>query len=188
MRAAVALVAERGTTALTVSDIAEAADVSRQLVYQQFADRDGLLLAAARDLAERELLPKITESDHQAILSVAQHFAGHRSFYRPMLTGPCAFGLNAVLSGMLGPFNRQIVQLMSDRPLEPERAEDLTRFVTGGFAHVFNTWLIDGPDPLDPAAFAERLLQLLPYLIGAAIDPAVAAWAREERAPGRAPA
>lgn len=183
MRAAVALVAERDTTSLTVSDLAEAADVSRQLIYQQFTDRDSLLLESARDLAERELLPKITDGTgaEAPMLSVAQHFSEHRPFYRPMLTGPCAFRLSALLSEMLGPFNQQIVELMSGQPLSPERAEDLTQFVTGGFGHMFNVWLIEGPDPLDPAAFADRLMQLLPHLIGTAIDPAVAAQARIER-------
>jgi AcrR family transcriptional regulator len=167
LRASIALVAERGTTAVTVSDIAEAADVSRQLVYQQFSDRDTLLLEAARDLAERELLPRITnpaEGD-TPMLSVAEHFAEHRSFYRPMLTGPCAFGLDGLLCGMLGPYNQQIVQLMSPKPLAPQLAADLTAFVTGGFAQVINAWVIDGPDPLDPPAFAERLMRLIPLLI-----------------------
>jgi AcrR family transcriptional regulator len=49
MAAAVRLVSERGTTALPVTDLAEAADVSRQLVYLQFGDRDALLVAAAAD-------------------------------------------------------------------------------------------------------------------------------------------
>jgi AcrR family transcriptional regulator len=56
MRAAVALVGERGSTNVPVSDLAEAADVSRQLVYQQFGDRDTLLLEAALDLATDELV------------------------------------------------------------------------------------------------------------------------------------
>ncbi|MFE7836069.1 TetR family transcriptional regulator [Streptomyces sp. NPDC057474] len=39
------------------SDIAEAADVSRRVVYQHFGDRDTLLLEAGLGLARRELLP-----------------------------------------------------------------------------------------------------------------------------------
>ena len=55
LAAAVRLVSERGTTAIPVTDLAEAADVSRQLVYLQFGDRDALLVAAAADLVTREL-------------------------------------------------------------------------------------------------------------------------------------
>ena len=62
MRAAVALVSERESTAVTVSEIAEAADVSRQVLYQQFGDRDALLLEAALDLVRRELLRRLADS------------------------------------------------------------------------------------------------------------------------------
>jgi AcrR family transcriptional regulator len=42
------LVRERGTTAVRVADVADAAGVSRQLVYVYFDSRAGLLLAMAR--------------------------------------------------------------------------------------------------------------------------------------------
>src|SRR5258706_15909316 len=85
MRAAVALVAERGTAAISISDIAEAADVSRQLVFLHFGDRDALLLEAALDLARRELLPHLRDTPeapigHGRALATACHFADHRSF------------------------------------------------------------------------------------------------------------
>ena len=53
--AAVELVSVRGSANVPVTDLAEAAGVSRQLVYLHFADRDALLVAAATDLARREL-------------------------------------------------------------------------------------------------------------------------------------
>ena len=62
MHAAIALVSERGTAAVSISDIAEAADVSRPVLYQHFGDRDTLLLETALDLAARELLPRITDT------------------------------------------------------------------------------------------------------------------------------
>lgn len=169
MRAAVALVAERGTTNITISDIAEAADVSRQLVYQQFGDRDTLFMEAALDLAESELVPRITSApvtlDPSArVLAVVEHFAEYRCFYRAMLTGPCAYGLSQTLSGLLGPFNEQLVHRMAGARLAPDVVEDLTAFVTGGWAAVINTWLIEGADPLDPEAFTDRLTGLLSVL------------------------
>src|SRR5690348_11206945 len=83
MRAAVALVAERGTTAVSISDIAEAADVSRQLVYLQFGSRDALLLEAALALAGGELLPQLRAAPEESTgrgraLATARHFADHR--------------------------------------------------------------------------------------------------------------
>jgi AcrR family transcriptional regulator len=55
LRAAVDLVSERGTTAVTISEIAAAANVSRRAVYQHFGDLDAVLLEAGLDLARREL-------------------------------------------------------------------------------------------------------------------------------------
>jgi AcrR family transcriptional regulator len=159
-RAAVELVGEQGTSNVAVSELAEAADVSRQLVYQQFGDRDALLLAAALDLARREL----TEQINSDRLLALRHFAQYRSFYRAMLTGPCAYRLTIALSELLSPFNRELVRRMGDVPAEV--VDDLTTFVTGGWAAVINDWIINGPEPLDVEPFAERLWKLL-----AAINP-----------------
>jgi hypothetical protein len=37
---------------------------------------------------------------------------------------------------------------------------------------MFNAWLIDGKDPLDPEQFADRLLRTLSVLAGAAREQA----------------
>src|SRR5436190_129354 len=97
-RAAVSLVTGRGTAAVPISDIAEAADVSRRVVYKHFGDRDALLLEAGLDLARRELLPAIADTSHlppgrARALAMVRHFADHRVFYRALLTGSCAFAL-----------------------------------------------------------------------------------------------
>jgi AcrR family transcriptional regulator len=161
-RAAVNLVGEQGTSSVAVSELAEAADVSRQLVYQQFGDRDALLLDAALDLARRELTANITRDRETSLPRMAvalEHFAQYRSFYRAMLTGPCAYRLTIALSELLGPFNRELVRRMADVP--DGVADDLTTFVTGGWAAVINDWIINGPEPLDVEPFAGRLWKLL---------------------------
>ncbi|CAI7979642.1 MULTISPECIES: TetR/AcrR family transcriptional regulator [unclassified Parafrankia] len=164
MRAAVTLVAERGTTAIKVSDLAETADVSRQLMYLQFGDRDALFLEAARDLLARELLPDITqepEGGRLRVLVTTRHFARYRSFYRAMLMGSCAFGLARILHGLVAPFGQQLVVRMSDGSLAPDLVEDFAGFVVGGWSALFASWVVDGPDPLDPEAFADRLIRML---------------------------
>jgi AcrR family transcriptional regulator len=77
MAAAVRLVSESGTTALPVAEFTDAADVSRQLVYLQFGDKDALLVAAAADLVQRELMPAIDGGDpiRSRVLATAGHFA-----------------------------------------------------------------------------------------------------------------
>lgn len=169
MRAAVALVAERGTAAVAISDLAEAADVSRQVVYQQFGDRDTLLLEAALDLARRELMPHLETAPgldgRGRALAVARHFAGHRVFYRAILTSSCAFALNKALSGLLIPVNRQSVRHRYGQRLDPRTTEDLATFVTGGAAAFVNSWVIEGDDPLAPEEFAERLMRVMSVLM-----------------------
>jgi AcrR family transcriptional regulator len=171
MRAAIALVAERGTSNIPVSDIADAADVSRPLLYQHFGDRDTLLLEAAFDLARTDLVERVHDPDEKLterdrVLAATRHFARHRAFYRPMLTGPCAYGLNKALTDLLSPFNRAWARRMSPGDLAPELLDDLALFLTSGSAAVINTWVIEGPDPLDPEAFTDRLLRMLPVVTG----------------------
>ncbi|WP_433427852.1 TetR/AcrR family transcriptional regulator [Nonomuraea sp. CA-141351] len=163
MAAAVRLVSERGTTALPVGDLSDAADVSRQLVYLQFGDRDALLVAAATDLVERELIHEVGDGDaplRARMLAMARHFARHRTFYRAMLTGSCAFPMTRALNRLFG----SLVTMTSLREvfgdLDDATAQDLATMVTGGTGSIVNDWLVDADDPLDPEEMADRLLRL----------------------------
>ena len=99
MRAAVDLVEEHGTAAISITDIADAADVSRQVLYQQFGDRDALLLEAAFDLVRNDLLTALEEApgepglDRATMLMSVRHFAEHRVFYRALLTSASSYAL-----------------------------------------------------------------------------------------------
>jgi len=173
--AAVRLVTERQTTAISVSDLAEAADMSRRVVYLQFQDRDTLLLEAALDLLRREHLDEsrggigdAPESRATSVLAMAAHFAEHQTFYRTMLTGTCAYAFNKELCGLFAPFNRQIVLQRHGPDLDPGIVDDLTDFLTGGVAAIVHTWIVDGPAPLVPEDLTSRLARLLPLITGAA--------------------
>lgn len=184
MLAAVALVTERGTAAVPISDIAEAADMSRQVVYQQFGDRDTLLLEAALDLARRELLPRISDIPHALTgrgrsLAVARHFADHRVFYRALLTGSCAFGLSKALTGLLIPLNRQVVEQAYGGRLDARTVEDIATFLTGGGAAFVNTWVVEGEDPLDPEEFTDRLMRMVSVAADALRQPTPTTHDRE---------
>ncbi|OHV20189.1 TetR family transcriptional regulator [Parafrankia soli] len=161
--AAVRLVSERGTAAIPVTDLAAVADVSRQVIYVQFGDRESLLVEAAIDLVRRELFPQLeggTEAGRRRALATARHFAHHRSFYRAMLTGSCAFAMTRALNGVLGSLQRPVMRMLFGE-LDQDTVEDLTAFFSGGMAAVINDWLIDGEDPLDPEEFTDRLLRLM---------------------------
>jgi AcrR family transcriptional regulator len=153
-----------------VSDLAEAADVSRQVLYQQFGDRDGLLLAAALDLIRRDLLEQLrdhtgTMSAQLATLAMARHFADHRRFYRALLTSSCAFALDEALTGVFHPLNRRFVEHAFGR-LAPRTVDDLAAFLTGGAAAVVNTWVVHGPEPLDPHELTDRLTRIHDVISG----------------------
>jgi AcrR family transcriptional regulator len=161
MRAAVTVVGARGTSNVAVSEIAEAADVSRQLIYQQFGERDALLLEAALDLFRTELAVADGDlTDRAKVLAMARHFAAHRAFYRAMLTGPCSYALNKALIELISPVNEQIVRQMFGAEVAPE----VTLFLTGGAATVVNAWVVEAPGPLDPEEFTDRLMRMPPIL------------------------
>jgi AcrR family transcriptional regulator len=160
LRAAVELVSERDSAAVAVSEIAEAADVSRQVLYQQFGDRDSLLLEAAQDLVRRELLSELPDDERASILALARHFAARRRFYRALLTGACAYAFTEALTGLFLPLNRRHLGRALGDVLGPQGIEDLATFLTGGAGAVVNAWVVDGPDPLDASAFTDRLLRI----------------------------
>ncbi|MFS8097543.1 TetR/AcrR family transcriptional regulator; helix-turn-helix transcriptional regulator [Lentzea alba] len=162
------LVTARGTTAVTLSEIAEAADVSRRVVYQHFGDLDSVLLESGLDLARRELLPRLAQL-HEPVdpraetLAMARHFAEHQVFYRALLTGPCAFALDRGLISLLLPINRQgVVHLYGDR-LTAAAVDDLAAFITGGAGSFVTAWVVAGAP--DPEAFTDRLMGVLALLM-----------------------
>jgi AcrR family transcriptional regulator len=170
LRTAVRLVSERGTTAIPVTDLAAAADVSRQLVYLQFGDRDSLLVAAAADLVTRDLLQETYDDVRLGVLATAQHFARHRPFYRPMLVGSCSYAMTRTMNGVFGPLNLRVLR---DRfgDLDERTAADLAKFAAAGAGAIINDWLVDSPDPLDPQEPADRLLRLSTVLTGGHHEP-----------------
>lgn len=165
MQATIALATERGTASLPLSDIAEAAGVSRPVVYQHFGDRETLLLETALDLATRELLPRMAEtagasSRRSGALALSSHFAEHRGFYRAVLTSSSAFALTKSLTTLLIPLNRQLVHEMSGGTLDAQGEEDFATFLTGGAAAFVNSWVVEAAEPLDPEQFADRIMRL----------------------------
>ena len=169
LQAAFDLVTARGTVVVTVSEIAEAADVSRRVVYQHFGDLDGVLLEAGLDLVRRELLPRIAVTprpDERALaLATVRHFAGHRVFYRALLTGSCAFALDRGLISLFLPVNRQVLEQKYGDRLTGQALDDLATVITGGVGAFLTAWIARADDPLDPEAFTDRLLDVTSVLL-----------------------
>lgn len=171
LSAAVRLVSERGTTAVPATDLAEAADVSRRVLYLHFGDRDGVLLAAAAELVTRELLPRLPQDldDAPTTLTLARHFAEYREFYRPLLTGSCAYAAIRTVNSLFHPYRLASARrLFGD--LDEQAAGEVADFLTGAASMALGEWLVDGQDPLDPDDFAQRLLRIQSVLTGAYRD------------------
>lgn len=169
MTAAAALVGDRGTTAVTLSDIAEAADVGRKAAYQQFGDRDTLLLETAIDLLRQELLPEITElpPGRARAIASARHFAGRRSFYRAMLTSANASRLSAAVVELFMPRTQERLEYLFGGELDAQFVSDLATQLHGGMMALLTTWLVDDEEPLDAEGFADRLLRVQYFLVPA---------------------
>ncbi|MCV7253271.1 TetR/AcrR family transcriptional regulator [Mycolicibacterium fluoranthenivorans] len=162
MRAAVDLVSERGTAAITMSDIAEAANVSRKAAYQQFGDRDALLLQTALDLVRCELIPALAAlpSGRARMLTNARHFAGYRAFYRPVLLSAAGLPLSRELSHVLAPITRESLVLQFGDTVSAETIADLTTTFVGGSTALLIRWLVEDDEPLDPVDFTDRYFRV----------------------------
>ncbi|MDN3239507.1 TetR family transcriptional regulator [Glycomyces tritici] len=172
--AATALVSARGTANVPVSDIADAAGVSRQLVYLHYGDRDTLLLEAALDLARRELAEHGDDahgedSGRDRALAIARHFAAHQDFYRAMFATANAFALGQVVGGLLSPLRCDALLARYGEAVPAGAVEDFAVFVTGGGTALMAAWLESGEEPLDPEAMADRL-QSISGLLTTAVE------------------
>lgn len=162
MRAALDLVSARETAAITMSDIAEAANVSRKAAYQQFGDRDALLLHTALDLLRRELIPSLAAlpRGRERMLCNARHFAQHRAFYRPLLLGACGLPLSRELAHILAPLTRESMAAQFGDTVGADTLADLTTTYVGGSTALLIAWLVEDPEPLDPEHFTDRFFRV----------------------------
>ncbi len=162
--AAVRLVSERGTTAIPVTELADTAQVSRQVVYLQFGDRDALLAAAAMDLCERELYPLLPDlsdgAQRDRLLAVAQHLAEHHRFYRALIGGSCAFTLRTAAVRSFATLHRHSAVPFLD-VLPAQEATVAGTFLVGGAMAVIEDWLLAIPDLApDPLVLTDRLCMM----------------------------
>ncbi len=164
MAAAVRLVSERGTSAIPLTDIAAEADVSRQVAYQHFADRDWLLVEAAVDLIRRELIPTLqaeisvpVPSAYGIALASAEHFLGHRAFYRALFTGACSYAIGAAVADLYRPFHVRLVEDGLGTDLDPALVGPLVTFLVAGDDALIADYVVNDPDDVDPRRVAARV-------------------------------
>jgi hypothetical protein len=123
-------------------------------------------LAMARRVRTGGLLPQTGDGADTAegVLAMARHFAAHRSFYRAMLTGSCAYAMTKTLDSLFSSLNRQALREQFGE-LDETTAQDLAAFVAGGTGAVVNDWLSTART-LAPEEVAHRLLRLWALFAG----------------------
>jgi AcrR family transcriptional regulator len=93
LRATIDLLAHRGADALSMKEVARAANVSRAVAYQHFADRDHLLREAKSWLSDR-LLDSVKDLDSSSmeaqVNSVAKVVLRNREAYRVLIADALA--------------------------------------------------------------------------------------------------
>ena len=146
--------------------------LSRRVIYQQFKDKDSLLLEAGLDFARRarqERRERIGDGPEMArarLVAMGAHFAEHRGLYRTMLTGSCAYAFGQALCELFASGNRQLIHRRYGDELDLALEQDLTDYLTGGTAAIVHSWVVSAPDPLDPEVLVDRLGRLLPLVLG----------------------
>ncbi|RLY95143.1 TetR/AcrR family transcriptional regulator [Kocuria tytonicola] len=96
VEAAVTLVSSRGSQ-VGMTEIADAAGVSRKAVYENFGSRDQVLRSATESLLARVPRRSPAPDGHHptpwdvVLLPIAEHIEAFRDYYRSVLSGPGCF-------------------------------------------------------------------------------------------------
>jgi AcrR family transcriptional regulator len=170
--AAFALAHERRVDEITVGDIVARAEVSRQVFYQHFRDRDDAVataFTAAFAAATADVdCPDGTTCDARArILRLFDFAAEHRSMYRNIVpsavTQRVVSAFRAELQPACGQIARQGMPVVS--PIASLTPESVTRFLVGGFMEVLRSWMED-PDSTDLSGRVGAALDTVNALLG----------------------
>ncbi len=170
--AAFALAHEGPVDQLTVGDIVARAEVSRQVFYQHFADRDDAV-AYAFSVAFASATADIAADPGARILALFDFAAEHRAMYRNIVPSAVTLRVVAAFRTELAPACEQIAtQAMPAVPavagLTPE---SVSQFLVGGFIEVLRSWMED-PDPTDLRARVTAALDTVGALLGLSVAAA----------------
>ncbi|WP_197517851.1 TetR/AcrR family transcriptional regulator [Mycobacterium sp. E796] len=166
--AAIALVDEHDPDQISMADIAAAAGISRQAIYDHFTDRDHLLAEAAisriREATRRDAGPTRVPADGsppQSLIVLMTHLLDHRVFYQRLLTGRTS----AVVRDELTRHNRFHFERMMMLPgpgrnIPVHEQAELVTFLAGGSTALIVGWLTDDNKLSTARVMADRLWQL----------------------------
>ena len=164
--AAFALAHERPVDELTVGDIVARAQVSRQVFYQHFHDRDDAI-ATAFTVAFAAATADIDSDARAHILRLFDFAAEHRSMYRNVVPSAVTQRVVTAFRAELQPACVQIAThgMPVVSPIASLTPESVSRFLVGGFMEVLRAWMED-PDSTDLTGRASAALDTVNALLG----------------------
>jgi len=173
--AAFALAHERPVDELTVGDIVARAEVSRQVFYQHFRDRDDAV-ATAFSVAFAAATADIGRIDGTAvgggdararILRLFGFAAEHRSMYRNIVPSAVTQRVLTAFRAELQPACEEIAKhgMPVVSPIASLTPESVSRFLVGGFMEVLRSWMED-PHSSDLSARVSAALDTVNALVG----------------------
>ena len=164
--AAFALAHERPVDQLTVGDIVARAEVSRQVFYQHFRDRDDAI-ATAFTVAFAAATADIDGDARARILRLFDFAAEHRSMYRNIVPSAVTQRVVTAFRAELHPACVQIAThgMPVVSPIASLTPESVTRFLVGGFMEVLRAWM-ENPDSTDLTGRASAALDTVNALLG----------------------
>ena len=151
---------------MTVGDIVARADVSRQVFYQHFRDRDDAV-ATAFTTAFAAATADIGGDARARILRLFDFAADHRSMYRNVVPSAVVQRVvTAFRAELLGPCEEIATLAMPVvTPIASLTPDAVTRFLVGGFMEVLRSWMED-PDSADLRGRVTAALDTVNALLG----------------------
>jgi AcrR family transcriptional regulator len=168
--AAFAMAHERPVDEITVGELVARADVSRQVFYRHFRDRDD----AVGQAFSRAFAGAVAGDCGDPRTRITQLFAfaaDHRAMYRNVVPSTVTQHVVATFRTALLPACEQIAAqgMAVLSAIAPLPADAVTRFLVGGLMEVLRSWMED-PDATDLNARVRAALDTIDALLG--ISPA----------------
>jgi AcrR family transcriptional regulator len=164
--AAFVLAHERPVDQLTVGEIVGRAEVSRQVFYQHFRDRDDAV-ATAFSAAFAAATAETGTDPRARILRLFDFASEHRSMYRNIVPSAVTQRVVTAFRDELQPACVQIATngMPVVSPIAGLTPESVSRFLVGGFMEVLRAWMED-PDSSDLGGRASAALDTVNALLG----------------------
>ncbi|WP_411699709.1 hypothetical protein [Conyzicola sp.] len=156
--AAIGVVERAGTSAVTLSEIAAAAQVDADAASGLFDSVDDLLIEAALRMAADDLrLDAVARSAGAPSASAySHHFATRRAFYRAVRVGSVAAKLDARMAEVMAPLIAVQIRTLVGARISEEVLEQLTADVTRECFEVTNRWIVESADDAGPESLYVR--------------------------------